>query len=237
MKSMVKFGLIALAAVIAFSSAACGKSSNSNSEGRSTAAGSSAAADSASSGRSDISPAGSSNGLTFGYTGELDGYVILDHDRAEINGNVTIPASYNGKPVFYIGYSAFAKNETITSVTIPDSVLIIGRDAFRDCTGITNIIIGNNVKEIEWYAFSGCTGLTSIIIPASVTEIGSRTFQDCPITSVTFLGSNLTATAAEVSIAFSFPDMMSQLTFAQAFGSKSPGTYIMDSETNYWSKQ
>ena len=55
--------------------------------------------------------------------------------------NVVIPSSINvdGEdiPIKAIACNAFRNNDTITSVTIPNSVTIIGNSAFRDCPYLT----------------------------------------------------------------------------------------------------
>ena len=95
--------------------------------------------------------------------------------------SVTIPNS-----VTSIGEYAFYECESLTSVTIPNSVTSIGDWAFWGCESLTSITIPNNVKSIGEYAFSHCKSLTSITIPNSVTSIGENTFAYCEsLTSVT----------------------------------------------------
>ena len=85
-----------------------------------------------------------------------------------------------------IAQSAFADCTGITSVTIPDSVIIIGNRAFENCTGLISITIPNSVTDIYTGAFENCTGLTSVTIPDGVTYIGYEAFKDCTgLTSVT----------------------------------------------------
>ena len=88
--------------------------------------------------------------------------------------SITIPDS-----VTSIGYGAFSGCSSLTSITIPDSVTSIGRGAFDGCRGLTSITIPNSVTSIGESAFDGCRGLTSITIPDSVTSIGDRAFYGC----------------------------------------------------------
>ena len=60
---------------------------------------------------------------------------------------------------------------------IPNSVTSIGYRAFYKCSSLTSITIPNSVTYIEANAFSYCTGLTSINIPNSVTGIGVGAFE------------------------------------------------------------
>src|SRR6185436_9178727 len=61
-------------------------------------------------------------------------------------GDLTIPSTINGLPVNGIFSSAFLGKSSLTSVTIPDSVISIGDRAFSYCTSLTNVAIGNSVK-------------------------------------------------------------------------------------------
>ena len=88
--------------------------------------------------------------------------------------SVVIPNS-----VILIEEDAFLYCSGLTSIEIPNSVTIIGSWAFCVCSSLSSIVIPNSVNDIGVAAFSGCTGLTSIEIPSSVTSIGARAFQGC----------------------------------------------------------
>ena len=101
------------------------------------------------------------------------------------SGHLEIPAIIAGTPVTKIGDGCFWNCHNLTSVTIPDSVLIIGFAAFEDLANLQNVVIGNSVTSIGWNAFEFCTSLTSITIPDSVTSIGQLAFVRCDsLTSV-----------------------------------------------------
>ncbi len=99
-------------------------------------------------------------------------------------GNVVIPATTNGYPVTSIGDNAFSgsflqPNYTLTSITIPDSIVSIGADAFYVCKDLTNAMIGQGVTSIGNYAFNQCTSLANLTVPANVISIGAYAFFSC----------------------------------------------------------
>jgi len=91
-------------------------------------------------------------------------------------GAVVIPSRIGGKKVVEIGEGAFVNCESLTGVTIPDSVTEIGHSAFLNCKSLTSITIPNGVTKIEFMTFGGCLSLTSITLPAGVTEIDLLAF-------------------------------------------------------------
>lgn len=126
----------------------------------------------------------------------------------------TIPETVIYNDITYsvtsIGGDAFRYCSSLTSVTIPNSVMRIGAGAF-DGTGIyydesnwdNNVLyidncliktysisgsytIKENTRLIADYAFQGCRSLISITIPNSVMSIGKEAFSNCSsITSIT----------------------------------------------------
>ena len=56
--------------------------------------------------------------------------------------------------------STFWCCNSLTSITIPDSVTSIGNCAFYNCTSLTSITIPDSVTSIGYDAFSRCTSLT-----------------------------------------------------------------------------
>ena len=90
---------------------------------------------------------------------------------------VVIPATHNGLPVVSIGDRAFADTEhreTLTGVTIPNSVTHIGEKAFWN-NQLTNVTIPDSVTHIGTLAFAD-NQLTSATIGNSVISIGEEAF-------------------------------------------------------------
>ena len=93
---------------------------------------------------------------------------------------ISLPSTILYIPSFFV-----AQCNGISTITIPNSVTTIGSDAFNGCRNLTTITIPNSVTTIGNRAFTYCSGLTSITIPSSVTSIGNGAFQATGLTSVT----------------------------------------------------
>jgi hypothetical protein len=83
-----------------------------------------------------------------------------------LGGDVTIPSTIDGVPVTSIGIFAFTGCSSITSVTIPNGVILIGTGAFDACTNMTSVTLPSTVSSIGEYAFSNCLKLTAISVDA-----------------------------------------------------------------------
>ena len=101
------------------------------------------------------------------------------------NSVVVIPDTINGLPVTAIAELAFVADTSLTSVTIPNTVVSIGDNAFAE-TGLSSVSIPNSVTSIGDSAFFYCSSLASVSIPNSVTVIGVNAFGSCTsLTNVT----------------------------------------------------
>ncbi len=133
-------------------------------------------------------------------------------------GSLIIPPTVMNEGVTYnvtsIGDGAFYLCNSMTEVTIPNTIDSIGEGAFYYCSGLTTVNfnadsciyagssdiiafygctnfshlnIGSNVKRIPSYAFRGCTHLDTLTIPASISTIGYNAFYGCTgLTTVNF---------------------------------------------------
>lgn len=102
------------------------------------------------------------------YTSGNYKYILLEDGTAEISDytgkakDLTIPAEIDGRRVTAIGDKAFYFCDSLTSITIPDSVTTIGDNAFRSCPYLTSIFIPDSVTTIGVNPFQSCISLTSI---------------------------------------------------------------------------
>ena len=78
-----------------------------------------------------------------------------------------------------IGDNAFADNENLLSIVIPDTMKIIGSYAFSNCINLLDVKIPNSVVQFDYAVFFNCKKLESIIIPNSVNKFGDLTFKYC----------------------------------------------------------
>ena len=135
--------------------------------------------------------------FAFSASAETNGYYTYEGSNGKatitdvnnsISGDVTIPSTLGGYKVTSIGDWAFYNCDSLTSVTIPDSVTSIGEWAFENCDRLTSVTIGDSVTSISDYAFVGCLSLTSVTIGDSVKSIGDGAFYNCPIKDVYYTG-------------------------------------------------
>ncbi len=117
--------------------------------------------------------------LPDGYEGqsyEIGSYAFTNpyEDSDQTITAITIPNTVTG-----IGDYAFDSLANLTSITIPDSVVSIGKSAFAWCEKVTVLHIGNGVKTIGESAFRGCVSLNGVVLGSGVESIGSGAFSGC----------------------------------------------------------
>lgn len=68
-----------------------------------------------------------------------------------------IPGTLGGKKVVAIGYWAFYRGSSLTTITIPDSVTSIDGGAFRACSSLTSINVNStalNYSSLDGVLFN-----------------------------------------------------------------------------------
>ncbi len=99
---------------------------------------------------------------------------LIKADRSIVSGDYTVKP---GTKV--IADNAFNWCESLSKISIPDSVINIGNETFQGCINLTSVDISNTVTTIGLDAFSNCHKLTNVKIPESVTDIGDWAFCYC----------------------------------------------------------
>ena len=126
-----------------------------------------------------------SNTISKIYYTSANGEVVTPTQTNAFGANIVSNVYEDGQGVItfdrevtIIGDRAFNGCNTITSITIPETVIRIGNAAFHGC-GFTEITIPNGVTYIGDSAFRYCTSLLTVTIPNSVTTIQESAFENC----------------------------------------------------------
>ena len=104
---------------------------------------------------------------------EIDGGYKVTDIYAK-GSSVTIPSSYNGRPVLEIADYALCDNEKITSVTVSEGVEKIGKEFLTSCRKLKSLKLPSTLKEIDDNFLYDVPHVTKI----DVTEGGKYTSVD-----------------------------------------------------------
>ena len=137
-------------------------------------------------------------------------------------GAVTVPTNINGHPVTVIGTGAFLSKTSLTSVSIPVSVVTIEDYAFDSCANLTSVAIGINVTRIGTWAFHSCSSLASVAIPDRVSSLGGGTFQYCHNLTNVVIGNGVVSIA---DWAFEYCDHLTSVTIPSSVISLGDGAF------------
>ena len=112
--------------------------------------------------------------LTISGTGAMADWWGVDSPWEPYRSRIKTVVIENG--VTSIGYASFTQCDTLTSITIPNTVTSIGAEVFWNCP-LTTITIPSSVLTIGNHAFVGCIDLTSITCEAlTPPECGTECF-------------------------------------------------------------
>lgn len=119
-----------------------------------------------------------------------DGSIIITGYKG-LRTEVVVPEKIGKNTVTAIDDSAFCPfarrvtpeaarvRESITSITLPETVNAIGIGAFWNCKALEYVNIPEGVERIRENAFAECHSLKKIIIPHTVKAIDRRAFYYC----------------------------------------------------------
>lgn len=139
---------------------------------------------------------------SFVYTTNNGEVTITDYTGN--TSSVSIPATIKGLPVTAIGDNAFRDCTSLSTITIPDSVIKVGREAFWNTAFLNNkqnwdsdvlylgdilldvnytkkgsLVIKDGTRVIADYALYMSSSITDVTIPASVKYVGDSAFALC----------------------------------------------------------
>jgi len=124
-------------------------------------------------------------GFTYRPAGKGDAsYEIVKYTGSATS--LTIPDTYNGKPVTAILDGVFKDNPTLASLTIGSNITSIGASAFENCDALTSVILPDAVTDVGEDAFVGCDELTSFAIGTGFANHKGNFLAYCPkLTTIT----------------------------------------------------
>ena len=108
----------------------------------------------------------------------IESYYVSGVGTNEDN-HLTIPSTYNGKPVVATGVDAFAKHNKLRTVKIPSSVKRIARAAFRGCEALSQVTFEEGCEYIGDFAFADCEDLKTVKLPYSLKILDNGVFMNC----------------------------------------------------------
>lgn len=117
----------------------------------------------------------SEDNFLYNFKGEQPGVSICGYVGESTD--ITIPHIINGREVSAIYKDSFAGNETLESVSFPNSIKEIGANCFNGCTKLTTVKLATGVNQFE-DVFCDCPALESMVFPQGVHSI-QDSFKNC----------------------------------------------------------
>ena len=102
---------------------------------------------------------------------------------AYYKGKVVVPASftYKGRTFTVVGVAdkAFSGSDSLTSVTLPNTIKDLPSNVFQYCSLLTHVDLPDSLTKIPSGCFFYCKSLENVSIPDSVTVIDDYAFCGC----------------------------------------------------------
>ena len=105
-----------------------------------------------------------------------DGYTVSLTEEGKKVSEITIPTSFNGKPVNALGENFLKENTKIERIVIPSAIKRIPNYAFYKCSKLSEVVLNEGLESIGMHAFENCK-LKRVIIPTTCTVIETCAFQ------------------------------------------------------------
>ena len=97
-----------------------------------------------------------------------------------------------------LGNQAFAADNSLSKIYLPDKLQNIGIGAFQDCTELQKIVLPASVSTIQEYAFDNCVNLQSLKLNhTKITELSDSVFAYCSNLKRVFLPKTLTSISSQ----------------------------------------
>lgn len=130
------------------------------------------------------------------YTSSNNEIVIPKYD--DVFGATLLSNTFeNGKGIMTfdsdvtsIGRGAFSGCSTLTSLSIPESVISLGNAAFSG-TMISEIVLPSKITVLPDAAFYDCSALANVVLPEGLVSISTNAFANCVALSGITLPTNL----------------------------------------------
>lgn len=115
-----------------------------------------------------------------------DNFIVQDGILKKYIGNEDIVSIPDG--IVEIDAAAFAGNNTVTIIRIPDSVERIGRFSFGYCRSLSYVRIGFGVKSIPLGCFMDLSQLREVVLSDQIENIDDLAFKGCEaLVKITFI--------------------------------------------------
>ncbi|MBQ8690063.1 MAG: leucine-rich repeat domain-containing protein [Clostridia bacterium] len=123
------------------------------------------------------------DGIRYGIKNGVATVMEQSTNITEANIKSSIVYKSNAYSVTFIDEYAFSGCRSLTSITIPDGVIIIDEYAFSGCDNLTSATIPDSVTVIGKYAFYGCYNLTIYCEDASKPSgwDSDWNYSNCPV--------------------------------------------------------
>ena len=120
----------------------------------------------------------SNNEVEVTYNRQIDSYREND-----VSGDIIIPSKIRYSGVEYtitgLGGWAFANDDYLTSIVIPNTVKSIGVACFWECHNLKKVTIPNSVTSMGNSVFCNCERLSELILPDNLTMINNNLMYGC----------------------------------------------------------
>lgn len=95
------------------------------------------------------------------------------------NPRPVLPAELNGIPVTAVADGAFAGNDVLERIVLPETVRTVGDHAFDGCVSLVEAAFLADRAELGAGVFRGCPALRYVTLPAEQTYLPDSMFENC----------------------------------------------------------